>query len=416
MNRIVLIGNGFDQAHNLKTSYQDFIDWYWRKWGERLLHGFNKVEDDGLCFFALNNNIHLSSWYLVWTGYYYKRENPLIPWDVNEVVNLAKNDRNLCKFEYLNPFFENICKSVETKGWVDIENEYYNLLKKYTVEEYSKEKLTDLNRQLHCLKNLLLDYLGFINQQEINVIESLRNKIYAPIKMDDIAVAAKDILKECVDAWMGASDILIIDKIHRYGLNEKENIESINYFKENYRSGRMYFTDIPRPYLLPDAVMLLNFNYTHTAQLYHNAELGFVNYIHGKIDDPQGVIFGYGDELDDDYKRLQMLNDSECLRNVKSIRYLETDNYRNLLAFAEAAPFQVCIMGHSCGNSDRTLLNTLFEHRNCISIKPYYHLKSNGIDNYIEIVQNISRNFRDMKLMRDRVVNKQYCEPLVTPN
>ena len=69
-------------------------------------------------------------------------------------------------------------------------------------------------------------------------------------------------------------------------------------------------------------------------------------------------------------------------------------------------------MGHSCGNSDRTLLNTIFEHENCISIKPYYHKRSDGSDNYIEIVQNISRNFKDPKLMRDRVVNKYYCEPL----
>jgi hypothetical protein len=29
MNRIVLIGNGFDLAHGLKTSYKDFIDDYW---------------------------------------------------------------------------------------------------------------------------------------------------------------------------------------------------------------------------------------------------------------------------------------------------------------------------------------------------------------------------------------------------
>ena len=27
-------------------------------------------------------------------------------------------------------------------------------------------------------------------------------------------------------------------------------------------------------------------------------------------------------------------------------------------------------------------------------------------------VQNIIRNFTDMKLMRDRVVNKTYCDPL----
>lgn len=68
----------------------------------------------------------------------------------------------------------------------------------------------------------------------------------------------------------------------------------------------------------------------------------------------------------------------------------------------------------SCGNSDRTLLNTLFEHKNCVSIKPYYYKWGEGEkdDNYIELVQNISRNFTDMKLMRDRVVNKTYCEPL----
>jgi hypothetical protein len=27
MNRIILIGNGFDVAHDLKTSYKNFIDW-----------------------------------------------------------------------------------------------------------------------------------------------------------------------------------------------------------------------------------------------------------------------------------------------------------------------------------------------------------------------------------------------------
>ena len=31
MNRLVIIGNGFDLAHGLPTGYCDFIDWYWRK-------------------------------------------------------------------------------------------------------------------------------------------------------------------------------------------------------------------------------------------------------------------------------------------------------------------------------------------------------------------------------------------------
>lgn len=173
--------------------------------------------------------------------------------------------------------------------------------------------------------------------------------------------------------------------------------------------------EIPDYYLLPDQVLLLNFNYTKMADLYLPEGSAFqVNHIHGELENENNpIIFGYGDELDEDYKTISNLNDNAYLTNIKSIRYLETDNYRRLLSFVDSAPYQIYIMGHSCGNSDRTLLNTLFEHRNCVSIKPYYHLKEDGTDNYIEIIQNISRNFNDMQLMRDRVVNKSYCRPLV---
>ncbi|MBK8620257.1 MAG: hypothetical protein IPN79_00480 [Saprospiraceae bacterium] len=35
MNRLILVGNGFDLAHGMKTSYADFILWYFQKcWEE----------------------------------------------------------------------------------------------------------------------------------------------------------------------------------------------------------------------------------------------------------------------------------------------------------------------------------------------------------------------------------------------
>jgi len=40
MNRIILIGNGFDLAHGLKTSSNDFINWFWVK-------QFNLINDTG---------------------------------------------------------------------------------------------------------------------------------------------------------------------------------------------------------------------------------------------------------------------------------------------------------------------------------------------------------------------------------
>ncbi len=53
MNRIILIGNGFDLAHGLKTSYANFIDWYWEKKILDLRNEKGKVLDDGLTKFEL---------------------------------------------------------------------------------------------------------------------------------------------------------------------------------------------------------------------------------------------------------------------------------------------------------------------------------------------------------------------------
>lgn len=29
MNRFIIIGNGFDLAHGLRTNYNDFLEWVW---------------------------------------------------------------------------------------------------------------------------------------------------------------------------------------------------------------------------------------------------------------------------------------------------------------------------------------------------------------------------------------------------
>jgi hypothetical protein len=71
-------------------------------------------------------------------------------------------------------------------------------------------------------------------------------------------------------------------------------------------------------------------------------------------------------------------------------------------------------MGYSCGLSDRTLLNTIFEH-NCRSIKVLLRNKDdNGVvikDNYTEIIQNISRHFNKKKINGEKIVNKTLCKP-----
>ena len=137
-------------------------------------------------------------------------------------------------------------------------------------------------------------------------------------------------------------------------------------------------------------------------------------HIHGVLNDSNNsIIFGYGDELDEKYSLIEQLNNNEYLLNMKSIKYLQSKNYHELLAFINSDEYQIFIMGHSCGISDRTLLNKLFEHQNCKLIKPFYHKKDDGSDNYTDLSINISRNFKDKSLFREKVVNYLDCEPLI---
>ena len=49
MNRLALIGNGFDLAHNLPTKYEHFINWYWNQSWHRFVGNDNNVIEDILC-------------------------------------------------------------------------------------------------------------------------------------------------------------------------------------------------------------------------------------------------------------------------------------------------------------------------------------------------------------------------------
>ena len=55
MNRIILIGNGFDLAHGLPTSYTDFINDYWENWAHILYHTNSHTASDGLTKISHND-------------------------------------------------------------------------------------------------------------------------------------------------------------------------------------------------------------------------------------------------------------------------------------------------------------------------------------------------------------------------
>jgi hypothetical protein len=359
MNRIILVGNGFDLAHGLKTRYEDFINWYFEQLKKGLAYCNYANYEDGLCKLHLNVT-KIGS--ISWRDFLRPHIHSIFKMSIDEFLNYIDYHRKQgnIKVEF-SSLLKRISKAISNKGWVDIEADYYELLK--DCPDLNENVVADLQQSLKYLQEQLTEYL-------LCVQESLTEKINVAIsKIINEPILGRDISRYAL----------------KHIINSKED----------------------RIYTLEES-LILDFNYTHTTDLYHNN----VIHIHGKLDTPKSIIFGYGDELDENYKKLSNLNDNRYLTNMKSIRYLESGNYRDMLCFINSAPYQIYIMGHSCGNSDRTLLNTLFEHENCVSIKPFYYQKNNENDNYSEITQNISRNFTDMQSFRDKVVNKTLCEPM----
>lgn len=179
---------------------------------------------------------------------------------------------------------------------------------------------------------------------------------------------------------------------------------------------------------LIENALILDFNYTQLIKTYgsdrqiprmtSDTNLMHVK-IHGELKAKHNpIIFGYGDEIDESFNKIESTGNNQFLKQIKSIAYQKNNNYQKLTTHLESGPFDVLILGMSCGLSDRTMLKMIFEHENCIYIKPYFYEweNENGEkeNNYSDIVSDISRHFslENKGLMRNRVVVESECQPL----
>ncbi|GEJ31561.1 conserved hypothetical protein [Flavobacterium psychrophilum] len=421
MNRIILIGNGFDLAHGINTSYNHFISDYW----ENTIKEIHKCEINSI---FENSEIHIDIIPRLWLpGFGY-----------DNLMDSLKNHKSKLRFK--NRFLQIITSQKQEKNWVDIENEYYMLLKKSFKDAECDYEISDLNSDFNEVQKLLEIYLKKVEEKfiegfgrdinNVRIKSDIGHKIYSDFKFKDFTESSINKKAELEFSKLQNDIKGLKDNQVEISELKEENRNLISRIGENNpikEIRKLLISDSAPNYFLlqPEEILFLNFNYTFTEKIYSNHN-EFESYhsnrglkkkyihIHGTTDkyDRNDVIFGFGDEIDEDYKSIENLNNNEYLENIKSIKYLETDNYKQLLEFLNSGDYQIFIFGHSCGISDRTLLSTLFEHKHCASIKPFYHKRDDVTDNYSDIIRNISRNFNSKSNMRDKVVNKEYCESL----
>ena len=349
MNKLILIGNGFDLAHGLKTKYNDFILWYFNNALKNLAA---KGEFSDQLF-----EISFSQGRII--------KFPSRSISITQLKEILEHYKDFLKIRFKCGLFKILFNKTIELNWVDVESEYYSYLKDLYIklENRSFKNFKNIEEHVKSLNNDF-EFIKIKLQEYLNTVESAKKD-----QIPDIA----------------------------------------EHFKNHY-------SKVPNPHTL---YMFLNFNYTSTIDLYLKElkhKQFMVNYIHGKLkDETNPIIFGYGDEIDSYYQKIENVNSNEYLKNFKSFGYLLTKNYQNFSGFIENDSFEVYILGHSCGLSDRTMLNKIVEHNNCKRIKIFYYKRTNTENDYIEKTQELSRHFSpDNKgRMRDIIEPLSNSLPLV---
>lgn len=355
MNRVVIIGNGFDLSHGMKTSYKDFLIDYIKTVLIEVKEK-NKYEDELMIIDTefqdriINHSIEITD------------ENAL------RIYGNIKSDEFLRSYVYSDLLSSSLTR-IDTIGWVDIETLYFDLLFKKYEFFLKKKEFNDLEKFFNEFESIKSKLSTYLIKQEFN-----SNSIYHP--------AFKYYIEKISDSV-----------IRNGGMSSGVNTT-------------------------PNSICFLNFNYTNTVSYYFDAisKLGCkveLNHIHGDLNEQFGSpIFGFGDVQDERFLAILKQNDNKLLANMKAFDYLDNTNYSKLRKHLLEDVFEVFILGHSCGLSDKTLLNKIFEHKNCIKIQLFYYELEPGIDDFKEKAINIARIFHDQTEWLEKIVGKKASFPM----
>lgn len=314
MNNLIIVGNGFDLAHGLRTSYLDFMKY--------LVNSHCK--DRSICSNLFNLPEAIDCYETLIKELNNNRETNQYGDDIPGIkVNLAK--------VLLHDFSLN--------NWSDIESRYFELLRIIgTKDSYYYYNAKSLNIDFGLLKQYLQDYL--LTQQSLG------------------------------------------DSLNSY--------ESL-------------FSSLSNNYSL-----ILNFNYTDTVERLYKGETASseILHIHGELNhNINPIIFGFAAD-NEDIKILVDKNDNEFLRNIKRHEYKRTNNEKRLTKYLDKTKdIRVTILGHSCGISDKLILEQILNHKNIHSIRILYY---EDYESYFNSQINIYRIIRNNENF-DKVVNFQDC-------
>ncbi|WP_461629886.1 AbiH family protein [Labilibaculum euxinus] len=244
-------------------------------------------------------------------------------------------------------------------------------------QKYNFDRISDINNKiLEVLLNCQKDLWSDIECIYFDILTNLHNSSYMR-KTYNIASDYTNVVELNQD----------FNEIKKWLCQYLKEEEAKFIFTENYD---LFFDNLNKK----DSV-ILNFNYTKTVREYiknRNLDIDLIH-IHGELSNSKNpIIFGFA-AGNDESKELLNKNDNNYVRNIKKFNYLYTNNEEKLKAhLEESQEFNVYVLGHSCGISDKLILSQVFNSKGIYKIYPFYF---KDIDGYFETMVNIDRIIDD---------------------
>jgi hypothetical protein len=179
----------------------------------------------------------------------------------------------------------------------------------------------------------------------------------------------------------------IKNSLENYLQKEQENLKLIAAYSNLFST------------LNDENTLILDFNYTNTIYKYLNGTGSLIEHIkiHGELlNEENPIVFGYAAN-EEEAKVLSYKNDEYLMKNIKKLRYLLSDNeakFKNMLNMSNQM-IDVYKLGHSCGLSDRLILNELFTHKGVGRITQLYF---NNKEEFLKTAINIDRVMDDYSI------------------
>ena len=350
--KILLIGNGFDLAHGLPTSYSYFLDFC------------DKVEKK----FNFQSGINEKDY----------KTNELNDWNIDDSIKSKLYEWDKNTNNNLNKLFIEIYDNIKDNIWI---NYFLNI--RYTLGKNWIDFESEISNVVQAIETLK----GYIERDE-DVLKIKDTKQQIIIYFLNIAKKSlKDVFNlNRIDGFIEDISIELDKLIRSLEIYICEFVNEIDINKEN--------DDIKT--ITPDYV--LSFNYSNTYErIYGQSKKVTYDYIHGKADiknnvDTCNLVLGIDEYLEDDkndklefiafkkfYQRIYKSTDSTYMKWVEQIKKYPEVNH-NLFIF-----------GHSLDKTDRDILKLLICNDNVTTKIYYYRKNKNDKKELGKLIKNLVR-------------------------